>query len=153
MLYTIVKVPHHTLCPRCNIILYSTDKMQGYTSHKSTDSWKLMIFCFLIFKDINTRSCESRVWGLTIWTYLYISPYVEVKKGSLCNRNIFSVGICHQRHENWLSLLIAQVRFHWYQKQSLLRFSRREYLNQAIFYRNMILNTHWVVQLGYNYHW
>ena len=117
------------------------------------DCRKLTLFLLYIY----LRSCESRPCRETQCTYLYISPYVVVKKASLCNRNnMFFMESFHQNQENWLYLLIAWVlfvRLSISKVQGILELFFVTYQQEKIVKSSQLLqNSSRVVRLGYYSH-
>ena len=68
--------------------------------------------------------------------------------------------VFHQRHENWLHLLIARVlfvRLSWLKVQDIpetffVTYHQETIVKSSQLLQNMVLNTHRVVRLGYYHH-
>ena len=82
-------------------------------AHVAWENGLSQVDIIFTFSDIYTRKgSQDFAEKHSVTTYIYISPYVVVKNAFLSNRNnMFFMGIFHQRHKNWLHMLIAQVLF------------------------------------------
>ena len=81
-------------------------------------------------------------------TYIYISPYVVSKKDPF--EIVFCVRIFHQRHENWLHMLIARIFLHRLSLSKFLdiletfsvTYQQETIVKSSQLLQNMGLNTH-----------
>ena len=128
----------------------TADQKQANTSRAGMDCGKLTLFLLL----------QTLKRGVASQDIVYL-PLCFAIMGSLCNRNnMFFMGIVHQRHNNWLHLLIARVLFvrlscskvHDIPESFFVTYHQETIVKSSQLLQNMVLNTHRVVRLGYYHH-
>ena len=149
----------HTLYPGCKAFVYIADQKQPNTSHARLDCGKLALFLLLQTLKRGNAS-QDFAEKHSVPTFMFRNKWYLKKDPSASEIICFFMRIFHQRHENWLHLLIAPVlfvRMPWSKVQDIpetffVTYHQETIVKSSQLLQNMVLNTHRVVRLGYYHH-